>query len=242
MSSPLVSIILCTVNEGENLPRLLEEIENSMNYTFHIIFVDDGSTDGKRDFIESYCSIHPGSKKIYNEHKMSLLIANHMGMRESSSKYTVIMDSDLQHPVDAINDIVKKLDEGCDICVASRYSPGGSPGNRKPIRGLISRVAEYMARIMIRGANKTSDPLSGYFGFRTGLNFFIDERWRGYKTLLFLLASNPRARVCDVPYRFREREKGESKIVSGIGFLLRYTTEIILIKRTEMKAESLQNV
>ena len=124
------------------------------------------------------------------------------------------MDADLQHPPDNLNDIYEKLKEGYDIVVASRYTDVSSPGNRKAMRGLISSVAGALAETYIRNARNTTDPLSGFFGFKKELRLNIDER-RRYKTLLFLIASNPNAKIGEIPYTFVEREKGESKIVSG---------------------------
>jgi dolichol-phosphate mannosyltransferase len=146
------------------------------------------------------------------------------------------MDADLQHPPDKLNDIYEKLKEGYDIVVASRYTDGGSPGNRKPLRGLISRVAAALAKTYIRNARNTTDPLSGFFGFKRGLRLNINEQWRGYKTLLFLIASNPNAKIGEIPYKFVEREKGESKIVSGLDFMRIYLTELVLIKRVELRS------
>ncbi|MGC9193072.1 MAG: hypothetical protein ACP5FQ_04075, partial [Thermoplasmata archaeon] len=84
---------------------------------------------------------------------------------------------------------------------------------------------------------KTTDPLSGYFGFRNNLTLQIDERWRGYKILLYILSSNPAAKVHDIPYRFQERENGESKIATGFDFIRIYLTELILVKRIEIRAK-----
>jgi dolichol-phosphate mannosyltransferase len=145
------------------------------------------------------------------------------------------MDADLQHPPDNLNDIYEKLKEGYDIVVASRYTDGGSPGNRKPLRGLILSVADVLAKTYIRNARNTTDPLSGFFGFKKELRLNIDER-RGYKTLLFLIASNPNAKIGEIPYTFVERESGESKIFSGLDFMGIYLTELVLIKRVELRS------
>jgi dolichol-phosphate mannosyltransferase len=233
------SIILCTINEVDTLPKIVSQIENIANFNYEIIFVDDNSTDGTRDFILDYERKHGNAKHIFNDSKRSLLIANYQGINAADGKYIIIMDADLQHPAEKINDIYKKLNEGYDIVVASRYTDGGSPGNRKPVRGLISRVAAAMAKTYIRNARKTTDPLSGFFGFKNGLKLIIDERWRGYKTLLFLIASNPDARITEIPYKFNERISGESKIVSGLDFLRIYIIELVLIKRVEARSKEI---
>jgi dolichol-phosphate mannosyltransferase len=235
------SIILCTINEFETLPKVVSKIEGFVNFNYEIIFVDDNSTDGTRDFILDYERKHGNAKHIFNDSKRSLLIANYQGINAAEGKYIIIMDADLQHPAEKINDIYKKLNEGYDIVVASRYTDGGSPGNRKPVRGLISRVASALAKTYIRNARKITDPLSGFFGFRRGLRLDIDDRWRGYKTLLFLIASNPDINIGEIPYRFIERDRGNSKIVNGIDFIRIYLTELFLIKRVEIKSMKKKN-
>jgi dolichol-phosphate mannosyltransferase len=214
---------------------LTGKLENILNIPFQIVFIDDGSTDGSREFIQDFSASHSNSKYIFNSSKQSLLIADYSGIKNSDGKYIVLMDADLQHPVDKVNDIYEKLKQGYDIVVASRYMSGGSTGNRKAVRGLISRVAGAIAHIIVKNSRGTSDPLSGFYGFRSGLRMDIDQRWRGYKTLLFLLASNPGTRITEIPYVFRERDKGDSKIVDGMDFILTYLIELFLVKRVEVK-------
>jgi len=208
------------------------------NFSYQIIFVDDESSDGTREFIKNYSGEHGNTEVVFNESKKSLLIANKQGISRAAGKLIVVIDADLQYPVERINDIVAKLKEGYDIVVASRYAPGGSTGNRKPVRGVMSRVAAMMAKVFIENSGKTTDPLSGFFGFRREMKLNIDERWRGYKTLLFLIASNPGARIGDVPYVFMERDIGKSKIVNGADFIMTYLTELVLIKRVEIRARN----
>jgi dolichol-phosphate mannosyltransferase len=145
------------------------------------------------------------------------------------------MDADLQHPPEIINEIYENLQKGYDIVVASRYYNDQAKTKRSPIRGVISRVAEKLAKVILKNTKKTTDPLSGYFGFRKGLNLPINEKWRGYKILLYILSANPDVKVKDVPYIFLEREKGESKVAKGIDYIRIYLTELILCKRIEVR-------
>ena len=234
------SIILCTVNEMENLPRLVEKIEDVAKFSYQFVFVDDGSTDGTREYILDYCKNHNNAKYIFNDHKRSLLIAQYMGIKKSDGRFIIIMDSDLQHPVEKINEIYRKLNEGFDIVVASRYVKGYSQVKRDALRGVISRVALTISRIYLNSLRKTTDPLSGFVGFRKDLKYDINEKWLGYETVIFLIASNPNAKVCDVPYIFNERKNGESKIVSGFDFIRIYLTELILAKRIEVRAKKIK--
>ncbi len=232
------TIILCTVNEYQTLPHLVSEIDKIAGFEHQFIFVDDGSTDGTREFIVSYVKEHRGSKYIFNHKRKSLLIANMQGIGAADGDYVIIMDADGQHPPSIINEIYGKLKGGYDVVIASRYAAGGSTGNRHAHRALISRVAHLLAIISLKSARRTTDPMSGYFGFRRSLKFFANERWFGYKTLLYLLSSNPNARVLDVPYVFRERASGESKIVTNVGFIITYIRELIHIKAVEMRVKN----
>ena len=229
-----VSIILCTVNEIENLPVIVRKIEENAKFNYQLVFVDDGSTDGTRKYIQDYAQGHQNVKYFFYPNKRSTLIAEYYGIKNSDGKFIIIMDSDQQHPPEKINEIYDNLSAGYDIVVASRYVEGGGTAKRNPMRGLISRTAEFLAKVLLKNARKSTDPLSGFFGLRGNLELELDERWRGYKLLLFILSSNPHAKVKDIPYKFRERSSGESKIVNGFDFVRLYLTEIFLAKRVEI--------
>ncbi|MEM4137037.1 glycosyltransferase [Metallosphaera sp.] len=231
------SIILCTINEIENLPRLVEKIENVAKFNYQLVFVDDGSTDGTREYIIEYTKKHNNAKYVFNESKKSTLIAHYMGIQNADSKFIIIMDADLQHPPEKINEIYENLRKGYDIVIASRYLNDEAKAKRDPTRGLISRVAEALAVFTLKNAKKTTDPLSGYFGFKSDLKLEINEKWRGYKILLYILSSNPTAKVHDISYKFQEREYGESKVAKGLQFIRVYLTELILVKRIEIRAK-----
>ena len=233
------SIVLCTVDEVENLPVLVKEIEEKVKFYYQLVFEDDGSTDGTREYIMEYAKSHKDVKYFFYQNKRSLLNAEFSGFNHSDGTFILKMDADLQHPVDKLNEIYENLVAGYDIVVASRYIDGGSVGKRDALRGVISRVANFFAKIFLVSARKTTDPLSGFFGFRKGLKSKINEKWRGYKSLLFLLSSNPKARIKDVPYRFSERPNGDSKIVSGFEFIRIYLTELILAKRLEISSRKI---
>ncbi len=228
------SIVLCTVNEIENLPKLVKQIDEIVKFSFQYVFVDDGSTDGTREFIEDYTRMHSNAKFIFNPFLSSTLIAEYRGMKNSEGRYLIKLDADLQHPPEIINEIYKKLSQGYEIVVASRFVRDGPRAKRNPARGLVSRVAESLAKSFLKGARRTSDPLSGYFGVNSKLKLEINEKWRGFKMLLFILSFNPKARTIDVPYRFQERVNGKSKIANGLDFIRIYLTELILAKKIEM--------
>jgi dolichol-phosphate mannosyltransferase len=233
-----LTVVLATLNEIDNLPKLvsaLDSILSKHNLRYQFLFVDDNSKDGTKEFIRKYCSENKFSKYIFSDYKESTLIARYRGIQNADGKYIVIMDADFQHPPEYIVNIYDNLLNGYDIVIASRYVKGGSTGNRMPIRGLISRIASEFAKLLLNTSRNISDPVSCYIGMRNGLNLDINNKWRGYEIGIFLRASNPDARIKEIPYRFAERENGSSKVTSSINFIRIYLIELLLAKKVESK-------
>ncbi len=234
-----LTILLATLNEIENIPKLVKEIEevlSNLGISYQFLFVDDNSTDGTKEFIINYCRSKPTSKYIFNQYKRSTLIARYQGIKESDGKYIVIMDADFQHPPKYIARIYHELTADNDIVLASRYLQRGGTGNRLVIRGVISRVAALLAFLVLKTSRTVTDPLSCYIGFKRKLRLDIDEKWRGYEIGIFIRASNPNASIKELPYVFTERENGKSKVTSNFSFVIRYLKELILAKKTELNS------
>jgi len=232
-----LSIVLATLNEIENMPQLVkgtEEALSSLPVSYQFLFVDDNSTDGTRDFIKEYCRLNPLSKYIFNQHKRSTLTARYQGIKEADGKYILIMDADLQHSPKYLPEIYRELAMGNDIVLASRYLLKNGTGNRLVFRGVISRVASFLASLIMKTSRTVTDPLSCYIGFKRSLKIDIDEKWRGYEIGIFIRASNPDARIKEIPYVFAERGKGRSKVTSNISFVPGYLKELILAKKIEL--------
>ena len=120
--------------------------------------------------------------------------------------------------------MLETLREGdLDIVVGSRFSAGGSVGRFSGGRLLLSRLGRLLSRIVSHA--DLSDPMSGYFVLRRS---FFEETMRrlsgqGFKILLDLFASAPRpVRFAEVPFTFRPRHSGESKLDTLV--MLEYVT------------------
>ena len=232
-----LTIVLATLNEIENLPLLCSSIDSILTkqkIKYQLLFVDDNSKDGTREFIINYCNKNPLSKYIFNECKQSPLIARYQGIKIADGKYIITMDADFQHPPSYLMNIYNALLKNYDIVIASRYCKSGSPGNRKVVRGIISRTATFLAQLLLRSSRNIKDPLSGYFGFKNGLKLDIKSDWRGYEVGVFLRASNNNLKIKEIPYKFVERERGKSKVTSSPDFIKTYMIELLRAKRVEI--------
>jgi dolichol-phosphate mannosyltransferase len=137
-------------------------------------------------------------------------------MLASSAPYLAVIDGDLQHDETVLTAMLDALKTGDDdIIIGSRYTFGGEVGEWDPARLHMSRFATAVSRLIV-GAD-LKDPMSGFFMIRRDA-FTAAVRSLsviGFKILLDLFASSPRPlRFKELPYRFRTRRGGKSKLDS----------------------------
>lgn len=228
---PELSIILASLNERDNLPQLVGKIANLGLSSYELLFVDDGSTDGTREYIVGMAQHDARIRTIFNDSPQTLTIAHLQGILQSRGRFVIVMDSDMQHPPETIPRMLSLLRGGADLVIGSRYLPGGSVGRRPALRGVMSRVACRIARSVLNETRTVSDPISGFFGFRRTVFRPFDARYRGYETLLFMLVMCAGRPIAEVGYEFRARTSGDSKITQNMGFVRMFLTQLLLATR-----------
>ncbi|MFZ0891349.1 MAG: glycosyltransferase [Thermoplasmata archaeon] len=232
-STPRVSFILATLNERQNLPVVIDRIRQESLPPFEVVVIDDGSTDGTREYVTQLAASDPRFRPIFHDGKQTTLRAQCQAIGSATGEFVVVMDSDLQHPPSVVPQMIHELDHGAALVVASRYAPGGSPGRRSAGRILLSRGAEGAAKLLLRDARGLSDPVSGFFAFRRAIFQPVNPLYRGYKLLLFVLVMSHGHRVAEVPFQFVPRATGSSKVTQGFGFIPAFLVEVLLAKRLE---------
>jgi dolichol-phosphate mannosyltransferase len=125
------------------------------------------------------------------------------------------MDADLQHDETVLPKMLAEIEQGgADVVVGTRYSKGGSTGEWNESRKAMSRLATMASRAVLN--HPVSDPMSGFFMLkRKVLDVTVHNlSGLGFKILLDILASAKKVsmRIAEVPYRFRDRFAGESKL------------------------------
>jgi dolichol-phosphate mannosyltransferase len=210
-----VSIVVPTFNERDNVLPLLERLRTVLHGTvFEVIFVDDDSPDGTAEVVRQIARTEPRVRVIQRIGRRGLASAGLEGMLSASAPYLAIMDADLQHDESALPLMLEKIRSGMyDLVVGSRNIQGGGMGGFAPERVALSQLGRRVSKLVSR--HELSDPMSGFFMLTRD---FFDEVMRrttgvGFKILLDLVASSPRpVRVAEVPYVFRARKHGESKL------------------------------
>ena len=231
----ILSVVIPTYNEADNirvvLDKLIESLEESGFRDFEVIVVDDDSPDGTWRVALEYSKSDPRVRVIRRVGERGLASAVLRGAREARGRYILVMDADMQHPPEIAPTLLRKaLETDADVVVASRYTRGGGVEGWSRLRLLISRGATLLAHLLVKESRLTSDPMSGFFLARADLLRSSELKPRGYKVLLELLGrSGSRIRVVDVPYVFKRRLSGESKL--GLGTITDYVLHLIRLSK-----------
>jgi dolichol-phosphate mannosyltransferase len=212
---PSVTVILPTLNEALNIPRVVPLIADALaGREFEILVVDDNSRDATPEVCAELSKRFPLTLLVRPEPRDGLSGAVLEGMAIAHGEYLLVMDADLQHPPDKIPELLAPLESGeTDFVVGSRYVAGGSThGSWSFIRQMNSRIATWLARPF---AGPTHDPMSGFFALRRE-TYERAERLTplGYKVGLELMCKCRAKNVREVPIHFSTREFGESKLTA----------------------------
>jgi dolichol-phosphate mannosyltransferase len=212
-----LSIIVPTFNERENVDALVSRLDGVLRgRSWEVIFVDDDSPDGTADLVREIGRRDDRVRCIQRIGRRGLSSACIEGMLSSSAPYQAVMDADLQHDealLPAMLDTLKS--EAADIVIGSRYLEGGGVGQWHESRARISRIATKLSGLVLKA--ELTDPMSGFFMIRRQV---LGDRVRalsgiGFKILLDIFASSAQPiRYKELPYQFRSRHAGESKLDS----------------------------
>lgn len=210
-----LAIIVPTLNEEGNIHALYNELLGILKeIDFEIIFIDDNSTDHTRDKIAALTREAPNVRLIHRIGRRGLSSACLEGMNASESEYILVMDADLQHDSRIIPNMLDELKaSNWDLVIGSRFEPGAQ------IQGL-SQFREYCSRFINRTLKyftkqSISDPLSGFFMLTRSV--YDETKYKisgiGFKILLdIILSAQRKLRIKEIPFRFRQRHQGNSKL------------------------------
>ncbi|MEK7539279.1 MAG: glycosyltransferase family 2 protein [Patescibacteria group bacterium] len=230
-----LSLVIPTYNEKENIQKLLSKLKEEFDETkikAEIIVVDDNSPDGTGQVLEKLKTKYRNLKIIHREGKSGLSSAVLEGFKMSEGDILGVMDADLSHPAEKINEMYQMIIQGADLVIGSRYVKGGEIKGWNLDRKLLSSGATFLARAFVN----VKDPMSGFFMVRKEFIVNKEINPKGFKILLELLVKINFRNIIEIPITFSNRTTGESKagIKEIIHFLrnligyLSYKKEIIL--------------
>jgi len=205
----MISVVVPTFNEAENLPVLLMKIEENLKeYEHEIIVVDDSSQDGTAEVAARLTDQYP-VRVLVRKNERGLASAILYGFQHARGNILAVIDADLQHPPRYMPCFIGAIKEGYDIVLGSRYIDGGRIEGWSKTRGLISKGAILLSKPLVRDVK---DPISGYLFVRRSVIEGVKLNPTGYKLSLEILVKGRYNSVKELPYTFKSRERGESKL------------------------------
>ena len=212
-----LSVIVPTFNEHENVEPMIKSLEKALEgHRWEVIFVDDDSPDDTAKRVREIAKRDPRVRIVQRINRRGLSSAAIEGFLASSAPYVAVIDGDLQHDEKLLPKMLETLkNEDLDIVSGSRYVEGGGLGDWQQSRATISRLATRLSRVVLHA--DLTDPMSGFFMMRRSSfeKVMRELSGIGFKILLDIFASAKEPlRYRELPYEFRSRQAGESKLDS----------------------------
>jgi len=215
--------VLPTYNEVENINNIMDAL---LEYDFlDILVVDDNSTDGTKDKVNTYIEELGDRVKMHERPgKLGLGTAYIDGFKiglEGDYDCFMEIDADLSHDPVEIPNFIKKIEDGYDLIVGSRYLNGTiSVVGWDFKRLLLSKFGNFYASTLLH-MRKYTDMTSGYRCFsRKALETIpldgVKSNGYAFQIEMVYLAVQNDLRVTEIPIIFYEREHGGSKMSNKI--------------------------
>lgn len=220
---PALAVVVPTLHEAANLAQVLSRARASLDALgapYELIVVDDDSRDGTESIVQDLATRDARVQLLVRRGERGLAGAITDGWKCSQAEVLGVMDADLQHPPELLPQLWAKIQNGCDLVVASRYAEPGSMSAWNPVRRLVSQIGVVLAKPLQRQTIQVKDPLSGFFLVRRRCLEGLQLERHGFKLLLEILVRGNIRSVAEVPFIFGTRHGGESK--AGLGTGLHY--------------------
>ncbi|MDT8759495.1 glycosyltransferase family 2 protein [Sphingomonas psychrotolerans] len=218
MTSDLLelAIVVPTFNERGNVPLLVARLDQALDgRNWEAIFVDDDSPDGTAQAARELARMDRRVRVIQRIGRRGLSSACIEGMCATAAPFVAVIDGDLQHDETILPAMLDALeqDDSLELVVGSRFVSGGGTGAWDRDRVAKSALATRLSRQVLKA--DLSDPMSGFFMIRTQIVRELVPRLSaiGFKILLDIMTAAPRPLTFhELPYTFRLRTEGESKL------------------------------
>ncbi len=204
-------MVVPTYNERDRLAELVTAVfaaADARGLALELVVVDDNSPDGTGQLADELATRFR-MQVVHRAGKLGLGTAVVEGFRVATANVVGVMDADFSHPPSLVPVLYAAFtDTDADVVVASRYIPGGATPDWPFKRRLLSRTACLLAR----GLSPIRDAASGFFLIKREVARATIIKAGGFKICLELIVRSGVRRLVELPYRFDDRELGESKM------------------------------
>ena len=211
-----LAVVIPVFNERANVATMVAQLDAALDgVAWEAIFVDDDSPDGTADEARALARVDRRVRVIQRIGRRGLSSASIEGMCATAAPVVAVIDGDGQHDETLLPRMLAlmKADDMLDVVVGSRFVAGGGTGEWDSDRVAKSALATRLSRRVLKA--DMSDPMSGFFAIRTAVvrRLAPDLSAIGFKILLDLMTTSVRPlKFAELPYTFRTRSVGESKL------------------------------
>jgi dolichol-phosphate mannosyltransferase len=233
MSPPFdLTVIIPTFREGENIGAILRAVHDVLagaGIRGEILVVDDSSPDDTIPGVRALEPVFPELRLVVRTSDPGLSQSVAEGFGLARAPVILVMDADFSHPPDLIPRFLGEIRAGADVVIGSRYMAGGGIEDWPLRRRIISSGATFFGRILFP---EITDPVSGFFALRREVVAGAPLRPRGYKILMEVLGKGTWSQAREIPFVFRDRKAGSSKLRPGT--ILDYARQVLDITRSAL--------
>lgn len=208
-----LSIIIPAYNEEEVIEKALFTLKENLEIKepYEILVINDGSTDRTKEILENLSKKIKNLRIISHKKNKGLGGAIKTGIQNAKGEIIIELDADMTHPLDVIPEMIKKINQGYDMCIASRYLPGGGMKNVPIWRILLSKAANKVFSIIY--CTKITDLTSGYRAYRSLFMKEIKLSQNDFSIQLEIsvIMTKNKAKITETPLVLTNRSIGVSK-------------------------------
>ena len=153
MSSPYLSVIIPAYNEENLIVSTLDCLQtylSSRPEEYEIIVVDDGSHDKTVQSVEAWQkNNHVDSRLLVNSQNMGKGFSIRRGVEQSQGQFIIFTDADLPYELEAVDEFLKALQNGCDLAIGSRVLPGSQVKGVPILRFVSGQIFSWMVQAVL---------------------------------------------------------------------------------------------
>lgn len=230
----LLSVIVPAYNEGARIAATVAAIHahlRGVGIGFELLVVDDGSTDDTATVLAALRGAEPGLRVIRHHENRGKGHAVRSGVAAARGRFIMFIDADLTIPIEIASEMVRALESGYDMAVASRWHPDSGYAVRPPLyRRVMGRVFRWYVRTLI--VSDVRDTQCGCKAYRreVALDLFGRQRIEhfSFDAEVIFLASRAGYRIKEIPAILRHHDSSSIRPLRDMPIMLRDLARIRL--------------
>ena len=220
-----ISVVIPLYNEEESLPDWIERVMSANNFSFEVIFVNDGSTDHSWDVITELAARSEHVKGIKFRRNYGKSPALYCGFKEAQGDVVITMDADLQDSPDEIPELYKMImEEKYDL--VSGYKQNRSQGD--PLSKTIPTKLFNATTRKVSGIKNLHDFNCGLKAYRKDVVKNIEVFGEMHRFIPYLAKNAGFDKIGEKPVHHQKRQYGKSKFMGWNRFVNGYLDLITL--------------